>query len=158
MKAILMSGIAGAGKSTWARRYASTHPNTVVISSDDIRFELFRSHTLPRDQEKVVQKTIRERIKEAAENRLNIVLDIAVVVNKNRRKWFNRLRQYYPEVDLVFFDIPLDVCMRNNDSRERHVPHHIIKHMDAIKQQPDDELAGMFSSITIIRDYDDMEE
>jgi predicted kinase len=34
---ILMAGIPGSGKSTWARAYAKTHPNTVVVDTDETR-------------------------------------------------------------------------------------------------------------------------
>ena len=34
---ILLSAIPGCGKSTWAKRYASEHPNTHIVSSDEIR-------------------------------------------------------------------------------------------------------------------------
>ena len=148
-----MSGIAGSGKSTWANKYAQTHENTVVISTDALRYELFGAYVLPRDQEKIVQKTIIERIEKAAKEHLNVVLDIAVVINKNRLKWYNRLRQYYPEVELVFFDIPLEVCLENNTKRDRHVPNYVIKQMDSMKQQPDEELKKLFKSITIFKNY-----
>ena len=39
-KLIILSAVPGSGKSTWAKKYQSEHPNTYIISSDQIRFEL----------------------------------------------------------------------------------------------------------------------
>lgn len=153
MKAILMSGIAGSGKSTWANKYASEHVNTVVVSTDALRYELFNSYVLDNDQEKIVQKTIMERIRKAAEQGLDVILDIAVVVNKNRIKWYNKIRQYYKHIELVYFDIPLETCLLNNQDRERHVPEHVIRFMNGIRQDPDEKVNELFDSVTIIKNY-----
>ena len=34
---ILMAGVPGTGKSTWAKRYAVEHPNTFIIDTDETR-------------------------------------------------------------------------------------------------------------------------
>ena len=39
VKLLVMSGVPGCGKSTWARRFISMH-NAVVVSRDSIRFSL----------------------------------------------------------------------------------------------------------------------
>lgn len=150
MKAIVMSGIAGSGKSTWASNYIKTHENYVVISTDSIRYELFESYVLQRDQEKLVQKTIMERIRQAASQRLNVIIDVAVVVNKNRINWYNRLREFYKEIDLVFIDTPLETCLSNNLKRDRHVPEDAIRFMNKIKQQPDEKVLNLFNNVYII--------
>lgn len=153
MKAILTSGIAGSGKSTWAKHYCDTHPNTIIISTDALRYELFNNYVLDSAQEKIVQRTIMERVEEAAKQGLDIILDIAVVNNKNRLKWYQKLRQYYRIIDLVIFDIPLETCLSNNRNRDRHVPEHVIKFMNNIKQEPDSEVVSTFNSVTKISDY-----
>ena len=57
-KFIMMVGLPGSGKSTWAKEYAKTSENeTVILSSDAIREELFRSRGVntqtPENHEKV---------------------------------------------------------------------------------------------------------
>ena len=39
-KLIIMSGPAGSGKSTWANLYAFNNPNTLVLSTDELRLEI----------------------------------------------------------------------------------------------------------------------
>ena len=36
LKAILLSGIAGAGKSTWALNYVKEHDNVAILSTDEV--------------------------------------------------------------------------------------------------------------------------
>lgn len=151
MKAILMSGIAGSGKSTWANHYIQNNQNTVVISTDALRYELFKSYVLDRDQEKIVQKTIMERVEKVARQGLDVIIDIAVVKNKNRVKWYNKLRPYYKNIELVYFDIPLETCLINNQNRDRHVPEHVIKFMNGIKQDPDEQVYKLFNNVTVVK-------
>ena len=37
---IILSAMPGSGKSTWAKNYQSEHPHTLIISSDQIRYEV----------------------------------------------------------------------------------------------------------------------
>ena len=37
---IILSAMPGSGKSTWAKKYQEEHSHTLIISSDQIRFEL----------------------------------------------------------------------------------------------------------------------
>ena len=153
MKAILLSGIAGAGKSTWANWYASNNVNTAVISTDAIRYELFKAYVLDKSQEKVVQKTIMERVRKYAEQGVDVIIDIAVVKNKNRLKWYSKLRPYYKTVELVYIDTALDICLENNLKRDRNVPEHVIKFMDGIKEEPNEEVYTTFNKVSVIRKY-----
>ena len=62
---ILMTAVPGAGKSTWARQYQAEHPNTFIISSDEIRKELL-GHVQNFTNESLVWDTFRSRITEYA--------------------------------------------------------------------------------------------
>ena len=42
---IILSAMPGSGKSTWAKNYQSEHPHTLIISSDQIRYEITGSLT-----------------------------------------------------------------------------------------------------------------
>ena len=37
---ILLAAVAGCGKSTWANNFKKDHPNTFIVSSDELRKEL----------------------------------------------------------------------------------------------------------------------
>lgn len=39
-KVFVMVGLPGSGKSTWSKNYIKKHPNTLIISRDDIRYNL----------------------------------------------------------------------------------------------------------------------
>ena len=58
---ILLSAVPGSGKSTWAKKYQAAREHTFIVSSDDIREELFGKAQDFRD-EGLVWKTFQNRL------------------------------------------------------------------------------------------------
>lgn len=54
-KLIVMCGISGSGKSTWAQKYVEEDPWTVIVSTDSIRECLFGDCRVQKDGDKVFQ-------------------------------------------------------------------------------------------------------
>ena len=52
-KFIMLIGLPGSGKSTWAEKYITENANTVLISSDNIRKELFGDENSQEDNNRV---------------------------------------------------------------------------------------------------------
>ena len=50
---ILLVGVPGSGKTTYAEKYVEEHPNTIHISSDRIRAELWGSEATQGDNNEV---------------------------------------------------------------------------------------------------------
>ena len=146
-KAIMLSGIAGSGKSTWAAEYVKTHPNTAILSTDDTRYTLFNTFEPTEGSQKKVIRDMMDKVAQYSAQNISVIIDTAVVVNKNRIKWYNRLRQYYKEIDLVIIDTPLEICLEQNKMRDRHVPEYVIKEMHAMKQEPDEFVKTLFTKI-----------
>lgn len=150
MKAILMSGPAGSGKSTWAEKYKKVNNNTIIISSDVVRYDLFKSYTLTREQEKQVVPTMIKQMQEAAKQGLDIIVDVAICKNKSRIKWYNKIRPYYKDIELVVINTSLEKCIKQNKKRNRHVPEEVIKEMYSMLEEPDEEVKKLFKSITYV--------
>lgn len=75
---ILLLGIPGCGKSTWAAKYkAKVHKNATIVSSDDIRLEL-RGSVKDRSREEEVRKIILERVREAVSQNEPVIIDDCV--------------------------------------------------------------------------------
>ena len=59
---MILSAIPASGKSTWAAKYQATHPNTYIVSSDQIRMEVthgdFQDHS---KQKEVCAKNHRQK-------------------------------------------------------------------------------------------------
>lgn len=65
----ILRGIAASGKSTWAKNYAAKHENTVIISRDAIRLELFGSAVEVKDYWSNLQPQDRTQI----ENQITLI-------------------------------------------------------------------------------------
>ena len=154
---VIMSGPAGSGKSTWAEKYANENENTIIVSSDSIRYELFNKFCVTFREEKVVQSTIKQRVIDAGKKDINVVLDTAAVKNKSILKLHRRYKDFFDSFTLVILDTPLEVCLKQNKMRDRQVPEDVIKEMYSFKEQINKEIVDSFSEILIIK-VDNKEE
>lgn len=156
-KLIVLSGVAGAGKSTWAAAYVSQHPNTISLNTDAIRYELYGAYVLPREQEKVVQRTLVQRAIEASRQGLDVIVDSACVKNKSILRWANKLGPYFKEKELVVLDSSLETCLRQNNQRDRHVPESVILEMYSYRQNisQDPMIRQVFEKIEILNNQGD---
>lgn len=116
-------GIPGCGKSTFCKRFGGT----VVYSSDAIRGELFGSEEEQRNPA-LVFKTLKERANSALAAGKSVIVDATSISKRNRRPFFNEYRGY-DRIVALYFDVPLDVCLARNASRDRHVPENVIRRM-----------------------------
>lgn len=65
---LLTIGIPGSGKTTWVNEYKKAHPLTYVISSDEIRKELYGSYKCDPEQSQRVHDVAREKAKAILED------------------------------------------------------------------------------------------
>lgn len=156
-KLIVLSGVAGVGKSTWAAKYATEHPNTIIVSTDALRYELFGMYVLPRDKEKIVQKTLAQRVIEASKLNVTVIIDSACVKNKSILRLVNRFGQYFDNKELVVIDGSLEKCLRQNNQRDRHVPEEVIKEMFGYRQNifNDSQIMSVFNNVTVVDNQGD---
>lgn len=155
MRAILMSGPAGSGKSTWAENkrlesQASGNLPYQIVSSDKIRFEKFGAYKISPKEEKQVIPAMMEEIKLYSAGGFSVIVDVAICKNKSRRKWFNRLKQYYDDIELVIINASLETCVKQDAGRDRHVPVEVITDMCNMLEEPTEEMKQMFSKITVV--------
>lgn len=151
-KLIIMSGPAGSGKSTWAEKYAKENNNVLILSTDFLRLSLFHTQYPNRKSENIIRKNIVEKAIEASNQNVSVIIDSAVVKNKSILKWWRKLNQYFDESELVIINTPLEICLKQNQSRDRHVPEEVIKEMYSYKEPLNKEIMDSFDNIIII-DY-----
>lgn len=149
-KLIIMSGVAGSGKSTWANNYAQNNANTLILSTDEIRQKLFNTQYPDRESEKIIRQTILNKAREAASQGINVIVDSAVVKNKSIMRWYRQLAPYFKVRELVIIDTPLEKCLEQNNQRDRHVPESVIKEMFSFKEPLSQEMRDSFDNIIII--------
>lgn len=144
-KLIILSGPAGSGKSTWANNYKKENSNTVIVSSDETRKSIYNTYDPKYCSDKVVKANMLSQAIEASKQSKDVILDSAVVKNKNILKWIRKLKDYFSEIGLVILDTPLETCLKQNLQRERVVPEEIIKQMYSFKEPLSEEVLNSVS-------------
>jgi predicted kinase len=141
---VLTIGLPGSGKTTWFKRRGVT-----PLSSDLLRTLLFDDINEQRWQG-LVFSTLRSllRARLIAKMPWNYV-DATNLSPHERRQWIKMARSFGYDVQAVFFDVPLEVCMERNKRRERTVSDDVMKKM-AERLRPPDFKEG-FSKITVVR-------
>lgn len=120
-------GIHGSGKSYWAENNKD-ELNAVVHSSDAIREEL--GDINDQTQNELVFNTLHKRVKEDLLNGKNVIYDSTGLKRKNRLHLLSNVLKDVPcEKICVLFATPYEICLKNNASRDRKVPEHVLERM-----------------------------
>jgi predicted kinase len=141
---VLAIGLPGSGKSTWFRRHSIT-----PLSSDVIRTMLFDDVTQQKFQD-LVFSTLRSLLRARLVARMPVnYVDATNLSPHERRGWIKMAHDFGYEVQAVYFDVPLEVCLERNHRRERVVSDEVMQRM-AGKLRPPKFEEG-FSKITVVR-------
>ena len=141
---VLAIGLPGSGKSSWFKRH-----NVNPLSSDMLRSLLFDDPAEQGFQDLVfsnLRSMLRARL--LARRPLNYV-DATNLTPHDRQSWIKLAKDFGYEVQAVFFDVPLEVCLERNHRRPRLVSDDVMQKMsEKLKAPTFDE---GFSKITVVR-------
>jgi predicted kinase len=141
---VLAIGLPGSGKTTWFKRRGVT-----PLSSDLLRTILFDDITEQRYQGLVfgtLRSLLRARL--IAKMPWNYV-DATNLSPHERKQWIKMSQSFGYDVQAVFFDVPLEVCLERNNNRERTVAEDVMRKMAEKLKAP--EFDEGFSKITVVR-------
>jgi predicted kinase len=141
---VLAIGLPGSGKSSWFKRH-----NITPLSSDMLRALLFDDPTEQRFQD-LIFSNLRSMLKARliAHRPMNYV-DTTNLTPHDRHSWIKLAKDFGFEVQAVFFEVPLEVCLERNQKRERVVPEEIMRRFAEKLKAPTFEEG--FSKITVVR-------
>ena len=141
---VLAVGLPGSGKSSWFKRH-NIHP----LSSDLLRELLFDDAQEQRFQD-LVFSNLRSMLKARliARRPMNYV-DATNLTPHDRHSWIKLAKDYGYDVQGLFFDVPLEVCIERHQRRGRVVPDDIMRKMAGKLKAPTFDEG--FSKITVVR-------
>ena len=141
---ILAIGLPGSGKSSWFKRHKIT-----PLSSDMLRTLLFDDPTEQRFQD-LIFSNLRSMLKaRLIARRPSNYVDATNLTTHERQSWVKLGHDYGYDVQAVFFDVPLEVCLERNQKRQRVVAEDVMRRMSAKLKPPTFEEG--FSKITVVR-------
>ncbi|MGB3312077.1 MAG: AAA family ATPase [Nodosilinea sp.] len=131
---LLLVGIPGSGKSTWAREFVSVHPCHRIVSTDAIRAELYGDEAVQGDWWQIWQRVMaqwRQGIAAIRRGELEgVIYDATNARRRQRREAIATARQVgFNSITLGWFDLPLSLALERNRGRSRQVPINIIATM-----------------------------
>lgn len=119
---VLLMGIAGSGKSTFAAKHFS---ETEIVSSDRCRALVCddeANQKVSEDAFQILHSLVDKRLKHGRQ----VVVDATNLTRELRAPLLGFAREHGVPASLVIFDLPQDLCRRRNGARERQVPKGIM--------------------------------
>jgi predicted kinase len=145
-KFIMMIGIPGSGKSTYAEKIAKEE-NAVVISSDKLREELFGNVWEVRKNAILFAEMFKRAEKHLGQG-TSIVLDATNIRRAERKSVLKKFEAFYKEC--YYVKTPIIKVLDQNRMRERNVPEEIICQMYEKIQEP--QMSEGWDKVNIIED------
>ncbi len=120
-KIIVLVGLPGSGKSTYAREAVLSSDEIRRLISDDPENQSIHSRTFA-----VLRSLLRQRLELG---RPVTYIDATNLTPYERRPYIKIAELYDCEIEAVFFDTPIEECQRRNRERHRVVPEEAIAEM-----------------------------
>jgi predicted kinase len=130
IKLWVLVGPPGCGKSTYAEKLVKEHENTVIVSTDDIRKEIFNSEEIQKKGKKG-GSTIWGEAYQRMENLLsfekkNVIFNATCINYQMRQNLISKAQKRKIPIHIIYFLTDLETCLKNNKSRKRQVPEDIL--------------------------------
>ena len=148
---IMLAGIGGTGKSTYANKL-NLEGKVEIVSSDEIRLSLTGSYDKMLKDMSVVYKTMIENANELLKNNedITIILD-STFLDDNRRNFFLDRLKGYDTLDLIMLKVhDSSIIFKRNKLRakEKWIPEDVLSDMIKRYSYPSEEYINRYTSIS----------
>lgn len=145
MRLIVLVGLPGSGKSTWAAERLLN-----ALSTDRLR-ELLVDDAAIQTANADVFRHLRALVRTRLRLKLEATcVDATNLTRKERRVWIRIARELGAEPEAIWFDVPLDECNRRNALRSRVVPEDVMDRF--AKKFTPPELSEGFARVEAVRE------
>lgn len=129
MKKILMlKGLPGSGKSTWAREFVRKNADWKRINKDDLR-AMFDDSKWSGKREQFVLATRDALINRCVTDGYNVIVDDTNLNPKHEAKIKELAKELGCEFETKFFDVTINECIKRDLSRPKSVGESVIRKM-----------------------------
>lgn len=131
---IIMIGLPGSGKSTWAAHFAAQSADYRLIATDEVRAQLYGDAAIQGDWLAIwraVLQQLQASYRAIAQGQAaGVVYDATNVRRRHRREFIQAAQGLgYQPLTGVWVDTPVAICLERNLRRSRQVPPEIIEKM-----------------------------
>jgi predicted kinase len=134
-KVILMRGLPGSGKSTWAKKLVSENPNAYKrINRDDLRLMFDNGYT-DKDTERFIRQVRDLLIEQALQAGKSVIVDDTNLSDTNLQRItqivniFNKANNQKVTIEIKEIDTPLEECIARDAARAKPVGEKVIRQM-----------------------------
>jgi predicted kinase len=129
-KVIILRGLPGSGKSTWAKDYVERNAGWLRVNKDDLR-SMFHDGVWSKQNESIVLAARDSIIVTALQGGVNVIVDDTNFNSRHVSEITELAKQYNAYVEVKDFDVDLDVCLARNAERsgKARVPDKVILDM-----------------------------
>lgn len=117
---MMVVGLPGSGKSTWAKNYIeNTYEKIVYLSSDAIRKELYGDESIQGNPNEVFE-LMKKRTLAALKENCQVIYDATNVTRKNRRSIISQIPNGVVKKCVIIW-ARIETCISRDSRRERSV-------------------------------------
>lgn len=136
---IMLCGLPASGKSTYSEHIVVSKDDKLskpsIHSSDKLREELYGNEEIQGDNNKLFNE-LHKRIKRDLIAGKDVIYDATNINKKYRKNFLNELKNIKCTPICLCLMTPYDMCLLNNEKRERKVPVNVIRKMYINWQPP----------------------
>ena len=114
-KIIILQGVPGSGKSTWAKEFAKNHKDYVIVCRDSIR-EATGIYWVP-EREEYISKVEKGSVVDALTEGLNVIIDATNLNPKTIDKWIEVADYYKADIEFKEFEISFEEAVERDRKR-----------------------------------------